>query len=53
MRGLDSFPFGLTAQCDVCFVRWLANSQLLAAPPFAHPSALHRQRVGELKGDTP
>ena len=53
MRGLDGFPSGLTPQCGVCFVGWLANSPLLAAPPFAHPSALHRQRVGELKGDTP
>lgn len=53
MRGLDGFPFGLAAQCGVCFVRWLANSQLLAAPPFAHPSALRGQRAGELKGGTP
>jgi hypothetical protein len=53
MRGLDGFPFGLAAQCGVCFVGRLANSPLLASPPFAHPSALRGQRVEELMDDTP
>jgi hypothetical protein len=53
MRGLDGFPFGLAAQCGVCFVGRLANSPLLAAPPFAHPSALRGQRVGQLMDGTP
>jgi len=53
MRGLAGFPFGLAPQCGVCFVGWLANSPLLAAPPFAHPSALRGQRVGGLREDTP
>jgi len=53
MRGLAGFPFGLAAQCSVCFVAWLAHRGLWAAPRFAHPSALRGQRVGELNDDTP
>lgn len=53
MCRLAGFPFGLAPHCGVCFVARFANSSLLAASRFAHPSALRGQRAGVLMDGTP